>query len=98
MHPYNSLLLFQLKISLDARPFRFTEFTPMPNSSSLCHQLITVALEAGRIIMDHYHAGVEITLKDDKSPVTLADTDAEAIILAALDKIAPEIPVISEEQ
>ncbi len=69
----------------------------MSNSSSLCHQLITVALEAGRIIMDHYHAGVEIALKDDKSPVTLADTDAEAIILAALDQIAPEIPVISEE-
>jgi len=69
----------------------------MPNSSSLCHQLITVALEAGSVIMDHYHAGVEISLKDDKSPVTLADTDAEAIILAALEKIAPEIPVISEE-
>jgi len=96
-HHYNSLLLFQLKISLDARLFRFTEIIPMLNSSSLCRQLITVTLEAGRIIMDHYHAGVEISLKDDKSPVTLADTDAEAIILAALDKIAPKIPVISEE-
>ncbi len=69
----------------------------MSNSLHLCHQLIAVALKAGRVIMNHYHAGVEISLKDDKSPVTLADTDAETIILAALEKIVPEIPVISEE-
>lgn len=69
----------------------------MPNSSTLCNQLLDVTLVAGRVIMDHYHAGVDISLKDDKSPVTKADTDAEAIILEALGKIIPEVPVISEE-
>ena len=69
----------------------------MPNPLHLCHQLIDVAQKAGRIIMEHYHAGFDVSIKDDKSPVTLADTDAEAIILAALEKIVPEIPVISEE-
>jgi len=69
----------------------------MPNSSSLCTQLIDATLDAGRIIMRHYQNGVDVSLKDDKSPVTLADTDAEAIILKALGTIAPEIPVISEE-
>jgi len=69
----------------------------MPNSSSLCRQLIDVTLEAGRIIMTHYHAGFDVSVKDDNSPVTKADTDAEAIILEALGKIVPEIPVISEE-
>lgn len=95
-HHDNSLLLFQQKISLDRRPPNLQRFF-MPNSPHLCHQLIDVALEAGRIIMKHYHAGFDVSVKDDKSPVTLADTDAEAIILAALEKIVPEIPVISEE-
>ncbi len=69
----------------------------MSRPSILCRQLIDVTHEAGRVIMGHYHSGVEISVKDDNSPVTLADTDAETIILAALNNIAPEIPVISEE-
>jgi len=47
--------------------------------------------------MAHYKAGVDVAVKQDKTPVTRADTDAEAIILEALSKIVPEIPVISEE-
>jgi len=69
----------------------------MPNSSPLCRQLIDVTRDAGRSIMSYYHTGVEVSVKSDNSPVTLADTDAEIIILKALGLIAPEIPVISEE-
>ena len=36
-------------------------------------------------------------IKDDGSPVTEADKAAEVIILAGLNKHAPDIPVISEE-
>ncbi len=72
-------------------------FLYMPISSSLCSQLINVTQEAGRKIMSHYHAGFDVSVKDDNSPVTKADTDAEAIILEALKKIVPDIPVISEE-
>ena len=47
--------------------------------------------------MRHYHEGPEVELKPDASPVTRADKDSEAIILAALQRFAPEIPVVSEE-
>jgi 3'(2'), 5'-bisphosphate nucleotidase len=47
--------------------------------------------------MAHFHEGAEVTLKDDLSPVTRADHDAEAIILAALSRFAPDVPVVSEE-
>jgi len=49
--------------------------------------------------MGHYagSTGVEVEIKDDASPVTKADRDAEAIILAALKALAPRIPVVSEE-
>lgn len=69
----------------------------MPYTPDICTQLIPVAVEAGRIIMDHYNAGVSVSFKKDQSPVTQADTDAEDIILAALANIVPDIPVISEE-
>jgi 3'(2'), 5'-bisphosphate nucleotidase len=35
--------------------------------------------------------------KADGSPVTVADAESEAIILAALARIAPDVPVVSEE-
>ena len=47
--------------------------------------------------MRHYHEGPEVSLKADASPVTAADHDAEAILLAALKTLAPLIPVVSEE-
>ena len=39
-----------------------------------------------------------IRYKEDGSPVTSADTEAEAAIRAGLAAIAPEVPVISEEE
>jgi 3'(2'),5'-bisphosphate nucleotidase len=47
--------------------------------------------------MAHFHAGAEVTLKSDQSPVTRADHDSEAIILEALARLAPDIRVVSEE-
>ena len=47
--------------------------------------------------MEHFHTAPSVTIKGDMSPVTRADHDSEAIILAALARLAPEIPVISEE-
>ena len=61
-------------------------------------QLLTdTAARAGAAIMEHYHRGAAVMLKDDASPVTLADKDSEAIILKSLLELAPEIPVVSEE-
>ena len=47
--------------------------------------------------MVHYANGVTASIKDDNSPVTIADDDAERIILDGLKQVAPDIPVISEE-
>ena len=59
--------------------------------------LTDAAAKAGAAIMRHYHEGPEVTLKDDKSPVTAADHDSQAILLDALKHLAPDIPVVSEE-
>jgi 3'(2'), 5'-bisphosphate nucleotidase len=49
------------------------------------------------VILEFYEGGADVTLKPDASPVTSADLAAEAIILAGLKSLAPEIPVIAEE-
>lgn len=59
--------------------------------------LIALCLTAGTRILQIYGADFAVTLKPDASPVTQADTDAEAIILAGLTKSHPGIPVVAEE-
>jgi hypothetical protein len=47
----------------------------------------------------HYHRrGCEVVTKADQTPVTQADQESEALILAALRKLAPTIPVVAEEE
>ena len=56
------------------------------------------AREAGAAILEIYAGAFDVRHKDDHTPVTLADERAEEIIIAALKRAAPEIPVIAEEQ
>jgi len=60
-------------------------------------QLITLAEQAGELIMTHYKSGNEVFRKDDKSPVTIADRQADELISQRLKEIAPDILVVSEE-
>jgi 3'(2'), 5'-bisphosphate nucleotidase len=55
------------------------------------------ARAAAEAILDIYHTPFEVRSKADASPVTEADERAEAIIIAALAKLAPDIPVVAEE-
>jgi 3'(2'), 5'-bisphosphate nucleotidase len=62
-----------------------------------------IAREAGALIMRHYRAAPlagksQARLKPDSSPVTDADEDAERLILAALAKAFPGVPVVAEEE
>lgn len=66
--------------------------------ATLTHELRRIAVEAGAAIMSHYESGLEAIVKEDSSPVTIADHEAERIILAGLSRIAPDIPVVAEEQ
>ena len=59
--------------------------------------LAEISLEAGALIMQVYATDFDVASKDDTSPVTEADEKAEAIILSALAKVAPDIPVLAEE-
>jgi 3'(2'), 5'-bisphosphate nucleotidase len=63
----------------------------------LAESLLPVALAAARVQMAHLANGVTAITKADGSPVTIADRESEAIILAALARIAPDVPVVSEE-
>jgi 3'(2'), 5'-bisphosphate nucleotidase len=59
--------------------------------------LTDAAARAGAAIMEHFHATVGVEFKDDLTPVTRADRNSETIILEALKRLAPEVPVVSEE-
>ena len=63
----------------------------------LAEGLVPVALDVGMLQLRHRAAGVKAEHKADESPVTIADRESEALILEALDKLAPGIPVIAEE-
>ncbi len=60
--------------------------------------LLPAVLAAGRLELGYFERGVKIEKKADKSPVTIADREAEAVILAALGRHAAAVPVIAEEQ
>jgi len=64
---------------------------------SLAATFETAALLAGHAIMRARDAGTETHYKADCSPVTEADKQAEAIILAELARHCPGIPVVAEE-
>jgi 3'(2'), 5'-bisphosphate nucleotidase len=65
---------------------------------TMLNSLIAIAADAGATIMRHYEAGVSAQKKADKSPVTIADHEAEALILEALSRAAPGIPIVAEEE
>ncbi|WP_237153485.1 3'(2'),5'-bisphosphate nucleotidase CysQ [Oryzibacter oryziterrae] len=66
-------------------------------SPALLDGLILAAIEAGREILDVYAQPIAVSRKADASPVTEADERAEAVILAALARLAPDVPVVAEE-
>ncbi len=60
-------------------------------------RLIGTAVKAGERIMEIYSKPIEVSKKEDLSPLTAADMASHHIILEALHMHFPDIPVISEE-
>lgn len=60
--------------------------------------LVGAVVEAGRLQMRLRSAGIASRPKKDASPVTQADEQSEAILLAALARVLPGVPVIAEEE
>ena len=59
--------------------------------------VVELALQAGEAILPFWRTGTAVTTKADESPVTAADLAAHHLILAGLTALAPDIPVLSEE-
>ena len=56
-----------------------------------------IALKAGAKIMNIYTKDFSVEYKDDKSPLTEADLQANEIICTELKRLYPQIPIMSEE-
>jgi 3'(2'), 5'-bisphosphate nucleotidase len=65
---------------------------------SLALALAALAAEAGQLILQIAAAGAASRTKADGSPVTAADERAEALLVAALARLLPGVPVLAEEQ
>lgn len=71
---------------------------PLTDRAALTSGLVAASLEAGAAIWRYFQDGFDVITKADASPVTAADHAAEAIILAALARLAPGVPVVAEEE
>jgi 3'(2'), 5'-bisphosphate nucleotidase len=67
------------------------------DAKSLAEGLLSVVLDAARVEMSHFGAGLAVEKKADLSPVTIADRAAEEIIVRGLQRLAPDVAVIAEE-
>jgi len=65
------------------------------NIKELLNIAINAAVEGGNEIMKVYNDDFEVYIKEDDSPLTVADQNANKVIIAQLDKTG--IPVLSEE-
>ena len=70
----------------------------MTDYPRLLEDIAVAAREAGEAILEIVRRGFDVEHKRDASPVTEADRAAELIILAALARAAPGVPVIAEEE
>ena len=62
--------------------------------------VIDIAISAGSTILEIYDdpkLSDQVDYKDDKSPLTLADTASHKVIMEGLTELDPDIPIISEE-
>jgi 3'(2'), 5'-bisphosphate nucleotidase len=65
--------------------------------SGLREACIELSLAAGAAILEVYAQDFPVEFKADDSPLTQADLAAHRIIVAGLQALAPDIPVLSEE-
>ena len=66
-------------------------------SGCLLEEIEVIARQAGAAIMAIYAGDFSMRQKEDKSPLTEADTTAHEIITRRLTQLQPMLPVLSEE-
>lgn len=70
----------------------------LADRGKLFAEINAIADLAGAEIMQFYRGEIDFQQKADNSPVTAADIAAERIILAGLQRLTPNIPVVAEEE
>ncbi len=63
----------------------------------LLDSVAQVVKRAGTAILQVYASDIEVEIKEDASPITIADKNAHQIIVEGLMHIQPDIPILSEE-
>jgi len=71
--------------------------TIRPQPADLLPAVLDAVAEASAAIMGVYASSHDVEYKSDESPITRADRAAHEILAARLGRIAPSIPVLSEE-
>jgi 3'(2'), 5'-bisphosphate nucleotidase len=62
------------------------------------HKLIEIAQQAGHLVMLIYNQSTfDVTYKIDKSVLTRADIESHTFIYESLQRLYPDIPILSEE-
>lgn len=90
---YRENTLSQIKTQLSANTDNVIGFEP-----DWLVAIVDIASAAGDAIMTVYASDdYEVDVKTDDSPVTAADLASHNVIVAALNKLTPNIPVMSEE-
>ena len=60
--------------------------------------IVTLAERAGEEILRHYQSDAPVRLKDDRSPLTVADEASHGCIVAGLAELDPGIPFSGAKQ
>jgi 3'(2'), 5'-bisphosphate nucleotidase len=68
------------------------------NLKELIDPITDLAVDAGRAILEVYATDFDVQSKDDESPLTQADLASHRCIVAGLESLTPDIPIISEEE
>jgi 3'(2'), 5'-bisphosphate nucleotidase len=66
-------------------------------SGALAEALADIAEDAARAILPYWRNNVVAEAKADDSPVTIADREAETLILARLEALYPGVQTVAEE-
>lgn len=66
-------------------------------NQTLLTQVLDIAVQAGEHLKQFYARSVEIQIKPDHTPVTEADLFVSQFVIEQLQRLTPDIPVLSEE-
>ena len=59
---------------------------------------VSIAREAGKIISEYFDIDQHVEIKEDKTPVTIADKKVNSLVIDRLSKAFPEDGIVGEEE